>query len=46
MKKAKFCSLIAKIGKISAVKASGTASGFGTYQPKEPECLKKISKQK
>ena len=44
MKANKFYKLVAKIGRISAVKASGTASGFGSYQPKEPKMLKGIKK--
>lgn len=37
--------LIAKIGRNSAMKSSGTASGYGTYQPKEPAALKKNVKK-
>jgi len=29
-----------------AIKSCGAASAWGSYQPKEPECLKQISKQK
>lgn len=44
MYKNKICKLIAAFGRKAAVKASGTASGYGTYQPKEPEALKKLKK--
>jgi cyclic lactone autoinducer peptide len=42
----KLLNVVAKIGVKSAVKSCGTASMFGCHQPKEPESLKKISKQK
>ena len=29
-----------------AIKSCGAASAQGSYQPKEPECLKQISKRK
>jgi len=35
---------VAAIGLKSAVKASGTASGYSCYQPKEPAALKKLKK--
>ncbi len=38
--------LMAKAGMRSAVKAAGSASLFSYHQPKEPKCLKQISKQK
>lgn len=38
--------LMAKVGMRSAVKSAGAASIFSYHQPKEPKCLKKISKQK
>ena len=44
MSKIKFYMLIAAFGRKAAVKASGTASGYGSYQPKEPEALKKLKK--
>ena len=44
MRKNKIYKLIAAFGHKAAVKASGTASGYGTYQPKEPEALKKLKK--
>lgn len=37
---------IAKIGYKSAIKAAGTASKYGTYQPKEPVILQKLRKEK
>lgn len=37
---------IASIGKTAAIKAAGTTSWAGCHQPKEPKCLKQISKQK
>jgi len=46
MKTNKIAKTMEKLGRISAVKASGTASGFGTYQPKEPKAVKLIAKQK
>ena len=46
MKTNKITKALEKLGRISAVKASGTASGFGTYQPKEPRAVKLIAKQK
>lgn len=44
MIKNKIYKLIAAFGRKAAVKASGTASGYGSYQPKEPEALKKLKK--
>ena len=44
MSKNKIYKLIAAFGSKAAVKASGTASGYGAYQPKEPEALKKLKK--
>ena len=44
MRKNKIYKLIAAFGRKAAVKASGTASGYGYYQPKEPEALKKLKK--
>ena len=44
MRKNKIYKLIAAFGRNAAVKASGTASGYGSYQPKEPEALKKLKK--
>lgn len=44
MRKNKIYKLIAAFGRKAAVKASGTASGYGPYQPKEPEALKKLKK--
>ena len=38
--------LIAKTAIASAKIAAGTASGWNTYQPKEPRALKKIEKRK
>jgi len=38
--------VIAKIGYKSAIKAAGTASKYGTYQPNEPEVLQKLRKEK
>lgn len=35
---------VAKTAKYAAVKSAGSASWVGTYQAKEPECLKKMSK--
>ena len=35
-----------KAARAMALKSYGAASAWGSYQPKEPECLKKISKQK
>ena len=46
MRANKMIAFIARIGRTSAVKASGTASGFGTYQPKEPVAIKVLEKQK
>lgn len=46
MKNNKFARIIAKIGRKSAMRASGTASGYGSYQPKEPIVLKELSKKK
>jgi len=40
----KILNAVAKIGLKTAVKACGTASYFGTYQPKEPEALKQLKK--
>lgn len=37
---------IAKMGYKSAIKAAGTASRYGTFQPKEPEVLQKLRKEK
>lgn len=34
----------AAIGYKAAVKASGTASAFGCYQPKEPKALQNLKK--
>lgn len=42
MMKNKFYKFIAAIGRKAAVKSSNTASGFGSYQPKEPAALKQI----
>lgn len=39
-----FLKAVAAIGLKSAVKASGTASGFSCHQPKEPAALKKLKK--
>lgn len=36
---------VAKVGKKSAVDASGAASFFYCYQPKEPAALKKTKKK-
>ena len=44
MRKNKIYKLIAAFGRKAAFKASGTASGYGSYQPKEPEALKKLKK--
>ena len=44
MSKNKIYKLIATFGRKAAIKASGTASGYGSYQPKEPEALKKFKK--
>ena len=44
MSKNKIYKLIAAFGRKAAVKASGTASGYGSYQPKEPSALKKLKK--
>jgi cyclic lactone autoinducer peptide len=44
MDKNKFYKLLAVIGRKAATKASGTASAFGSYQPKEPKVLNKASK--
>ncbi|MCD7890321.1 MAG: cyclic lactone autoinducer peptide [Ruminococcus sp.] len=44
MSKDKIYKLIAAFGRKAAINASGTASGFGTYQPKEPSALKKLKK--
>lgn len=44
MTKNKFYKLVADIGRKAAVKSSNTASGFGSYQPKEPNMLKSIKK--
>lgn len=44
MKKNNILKAAAAIGFKSAVKASGTASGYGCYQPKEPKSLKKTKK--
>lgn len=44
--KEKLCRTLAEIGFLSAVKASGTASGFCCYQPKEPKALLEIKKCK
>lgn len=38
--------LIAKTAIVSANVAAGTASGWNTYQPKEPRALKKVEKRK
>ncbi len=46
MKNNKFASIIAMIGRKSAMRASGTASGYGSYQPKEPIAIKKLAKKK
>lgn len=35
---------IAAIARKAAIKASGTASGYGCYQPKEPKALKNLKK--
>ncbi len=37
---------VAKAGKNAAVKTCGAASFFYCYQPKEPEALKKMMKNK
>jgi len=37
--------VIANVGYRSALKAAGTASKYGTYQPKEPEVLQKLRKK-
>ena len=39
-----FEKLIAKAALASAKAAAGTASGWNSYQPKEPTCLKKNAK--
>ncbi len=44
MKNNKFYKLMTSIGRKAAVKASGTASGYGVYQPKEPQALKNLKK--
>ncbi|MCD7891897.1 MAG: cyclic lactone autoinducer peptide [Ruminococcus sp.] len=44
MKISKIYKLIAAVGKKAASRASGTASGFGTYQPVELESLKSFKK--
>ncbi len=36
--------VVAFIGLRCAQSASGTASGYGCYQPKEPAALKKLKK--
>lgn len=41
MKSNKIYKLIAAVGRRAALRASGTASGYGSYQPKEPKSLKK-----
>lgn len=46
MRNKKIAKIIAIIGRKSAMRASGTASGYGSYQPKEPLALKKLSKKK
>ena len=35
-----------KAARAMAIKSCGAASTFSYHQPKEPECLKQISKQK
>lgn len=45
MKSNKFAKIIAKIGRTSALRASGTASGYGSYQFKEPVAVKELSKK-
>ena len=37
--KERICKALAVIGYFSAVKSSGTASGYCCYQPKEPKVL-------
>ena len=37
---------IARVGYNSAIKAAGTASKYGTYQPKEPVVLQSLRKSK
>lgn len=44
--KERICKALAVIGYFSAVKSSGTASGFCCYQPKEPKELRVIKKYK
>ncbi len=44
MSKNKIYKLIAAFGRKAAIKASGTASGYGSYQPKEPKALKNLKK--
>lgn len=34
--------MVAKVAKVSAVKAAGSASWWGCYQPKEPVQIKRI----
>jgi hypothetical protein len=46
MKTSKIAKIIARIGRTSALRASGTASGFGSYQFKEPVAVKELSKKK
>lgn len=46
MKSNKIAKIIARIGLVSALKASGTASGYGSYQFKEPVAVKELSKKK
>jgi cyclic lactone autoinducer peptide len=46
MKSSKIAKIIAIIGRTSALRASGTASGFGSYQFKEPVAVKELSKKK
>lgn len=44
MSQNKIYKIIAAFGRKAAIKASGTASGYGSYQPKEPSALKKLKK--
>ena len=39
-----FTKVIATLGRKAAIKSSGTASGFGCYQPTEPKALKALKK--
>lgn len=45
MTKKAILKMVAKVAKVSAEKAAGSASWWGCYQPKEPVQVKKFMKK-